>query len=202
MVSGHFQQSDPHDAPYLKLMEISDEMCKRLLHHEGLYYPLGLGPHGLVSEALLLHMKSPAIHGALNMIYRYGITEDETYAQKVYPYLRGVADFWEKDLVCRDGVYHVVGDGMHERTDGNIRDNGVPEDPVNTLGYLKTFFTWMPRISEALDLDLADQAVSFRPTIPARMRPTQTSRATVAGSPNRMIPNKTVPTAPMPVQTA
>ena len=69
------------------------------------------------------------------------------------PYLRGVADFWEKDLVCRDGVYHVVGDGMHERTDGNIRDNGVPEDPVNTLGYLKTFFTWMPRISEALDLD-------------------------------------------------
>ena len=63
MVSGHFQQSDPHDAPYLKLMEISDEMCKRLLHHEGLYYPLGLGPHGLVSEALLLHMKSPAIHG-------------------------------------------------------------------------------------------------------------------------------------------
>ena len=64
-----------------------------------------------------------------------------------------MADFWEKDLVCRDGVYHVVGDGMHERTDGNIRDNGVPEDPVNTLGYLKTFFTWMPRISEALDLD-------------------------------------------------
>ncbi|MFR5152762.1 MAG: hypothetical protein ACLTER_27370 [Ruminococcus sp.] len=55
--------------------------------------------------------------------------------------------------MCRDGVYHVVGDGMHERTDGNIRDNGVPEDPVNTLGYLKTFFTWMPRISEALDLD-------------------------------------------------
>ena len=95
-------------------------------------------------------MKSPAIHGALNMIYRYGISQIQSMPQKVYPYLRGVADFWEKDLVCRDGVYHVVGDGMHERTDGNIRDNGVPEDPVNTLGYLKTFFTWMPRISEAL----------------------------------------------------
>ena len=153
MVSGHFQQSDPHDAPYLKLMEISDEMCKRLLHHEGLYYPLGLGPHGVVSEALLLHMKSPALHGALNMIFRYGITEDEDYAWKVYPYLKGVADFWEKDLVCRNGVYHVVEDGMHERTDGNIRENGVPEDPVNTLGYLHTFFAWMPRISAALGLD-------------------------------------------------
>lgn len=42
---------------------------------------------------------------------------------------------------------------MHERTDSNIRENGVPEDPVNTLGYLKTFFTWMPVISEALELD-------------------------------------------------
>ncbi len=42
---------------------------------------------------------------------------------------------------------------MHERTDGNIRENGVPEDPVNTLGYLKTFFTRLPKISEALELD-------------------------------------------------
>lgn len=153
MVSGHFQQSDPHDSPYLKLMDISGEMAERLLHHEGLYYPLGLGPHGLVSEALLLHMKSPALHGALNMIFRYRLTEELSYAEKVYPFLRGVADFWEKDLVMRDGVYHIVGDGMHERTDRNIQENGVPEDPVNTLGYLKTFFTWIPVISEALELD-------------------------------------------------
>ena len=153
MVSGHFHQSDPHDSPYLKMMDISAEMSHRLLNHQGLYYPLGLGPHGVVSEALLLHMKSPALHGALNMIFRYRLTEDEEYAEKVYPFLRGVADFWENDLVCADGVYHVVGDGMHERTDSNIRENGVPEDPVNTLGYLKTFFTWMPVISEALELD-------------------------------------------------
>lgn len=153
MVSGHFQQSDPHDGPYLKLMDISSEMSERLLHHEGLYYPLGLGPHGVVSEALLLHMKSPALHGALNMIFRYRLTEDEAYAEKVYPFLRGVADFWEKDLVYREGVYHVTGDGMHERTDCNIRESGVPEDPVNTLGYLKTFFTWMPAVSSALGVD-------------------------------------------------
>ena len=40
----------------------------------------------------------------------------------------------------RDGVYHVVGDGMHERTDGNIRENGVPEDPVNTSGVSENIF--------------------------------------------------------------
>lgn len=153
MVSGHFSQSDPHDSPYLKLMDISSEMSERLLQHEGLYYPLGLGPHGVVSEALLLHMKSPALHGALNMIFRYRLTEDKAYAEKIYPFLRGIADFWEKDLVYRDGFYHVTGDGMHERTDENIREAGIPEDPVNTLGYLKTFYTWMPAISEALEVD-------------------------------------------------
>ena len=72
--------------------------------------------------------------------------------KKYIRFFGGVADFWEKDLVLRDGVYHVTGDGMHERTEENIRENGEPEDPVNTLGYLKTF-SWMPRISEALNLD-------------------------------------------------
>lgn len=38
--------------------------------------------------------------------------------------------------------------------------------------------------------------------MPVTIRPTQTSRATVAGSRNRKIPSATVPTAPMPVQTA
>ena len=88
------------------------------------------------------------------MIYRYEISQDTRYAWKVYPYLRGVAEFWEKDLVLRDGVYHVVGDGMHERTDGNIRENGVPEDPVNTLGVSENIFLpGFQKISEALELD-------------------------------------------------
>lgn len=169
MVSGHFAQSDPHDSPYLKLQEISGEMSRRLLHHDGLYYPLGLGPHGMVSEALLLHMKSPAVHGALNMIFRYRLTEDAEYARRVYPFLRGVADFWEKDLVERDGYLHVVGDGMHERTDQSIREDGVPEDPVNTLGYLKVFFTWMEKISRDLGLDEEKRACWAR--IAGRLAP-------------------------------
>jgi hypothetical protein len=153
LVSGHFKQADPHDKPYLDLLDISREMSKRLLSHEGAYYPLGLGPHGMVSEALLLYMKSPAVHGALNMLIRYRLTEDLDYARKVYPFLISVADFWEKDLVKRDGRYHIVGDGMHERVTRNIREEGYPEDPVNTLGYLKVFFDFMPKISRDLGIN-------------------------------------------------
>lgn len=153
MVAGHFAQSDPHDAPYLDLLTLAQEMSKRLLHHDGAYYPLGLGPHGCVSEALLLHMKSPAVHGALNMLQRYFLTEDEAYARRVYPFLKSVATFWEQDLVERDGIYHVVGDGMHERVSRQVREEGLPEDPVNTLGYLRTFFAQLPLIAERLQMD-------------------------------------------------
>ncbi|MEE0955902.1 MAG: hypothetical protein U0L49_08855 [Eubacterium sp.] len=153
LVSGHFDQAAPHDQPYLDMLDLTREMSRRLLGHGGAYYPLGLGPKGMVSEALLLHMKSPAVHGAMNMLLRIRLTEDQAYARKVYPFLRSVADFWEADLVYRDGCYHVVDDGMHERTEENVRQNGAAEDPVNTLGYLKTFFTEMPMVSECLDLD-------------------------------------------------
>lgn len=43
---------------------------------------------------------------------------------------------------------------------------------------------------------------SLSPTIPAMMSPAQNNRPAVAGSPNKPIPSSTVPTAPIPVQTA
>ena len=153
LAAGRFEQADPHDAPYLDMLDLGREMSLRLLGHPGVYLPLGLGPKGMVSEALLLHMKSPAVHGALNMLLRWRLSMDREYLLRVYPYLRAVAEFWERDLVDRDGVLHVVGDGMHERTTRDIRENGVPEDPTNTLGYLRGFFTDLLDAAEWLGLD-------------------------------------------------
>jgi len=155
LASGHFEQSDPHDAPYLAMLDIGREMSLRLLKHPGVYLPLGLGPVGMVSEALLLHMKSPAVHGALNMLLRWRLSMDRDYLMRVYPYLSAVAEFWEHDLVERDGVLHVVDDGMHERVTRDILENGVPEDPANTLGYLRSFFADMIDASEWLGADAA-----------------------------------------------
>lgn len=153
LASGHFREADTHDAPYLAMLDLTREMSRRLAGHEGAYYPLGLGPQGMVSEALLLHMKSPAIHGALNMLMRWSYTYDAAYAEKIYPFLVSVADFWENDLVLREDGYHVVGDGMHERVTSDVMKNGLPEDPCNTLGYLRTFFRILPMISRQLGVD-------------------------------------------------
>ena len=153
MASGHFQQSDTHDAPYLAMLDIGREMSQRLLGHKGVYLPLGLGPAGMVSEALLLNMKSPAVHGAINMIMRYKLTMDKEYLKKIYPFLKSVADFWECDLELRNGKYNVVGDGMHERTTKAIDRNAPPLNPTNTLGYLKTFFGEMAAICSELGIE-------------------------------------------------
>ena len=153
LASGHFEQADPHDAPYLDMLDISREMGPRLLGHGGAYLPLGLGPKGMVSEALLLHMKSQGVHGALNMLMRWRLSMDKKYLLRVYPYLLSIAEFWQKDLVDRDGTLHAVGDGMHERVTRDILENGVPEDPTNTLGYLRSFFRDMILASRFLGLD-------------------------------------------------
>ena len=152
LAGGHFAQSDPHDQPYLDMLDIGREMSRRLLGHEGVLLPLGLGPKGMVSEALLLHMKSPAVHGALNMMMRWHLSMDRAYLRRVYPFMKAVATFWENDLVERDGVYHVL-DGMHERITRDILENGQPEDPSNTLGYLKSFFADMIEASAFLGVD-------------------------------------------------
>jgi len=159
LAAGHFEQADPHDAPYLDMLDIGREMSQRLLGHPGVYLPLGLGPKGMVSEALLLNMKSPAVHGALNMLLRWRLSMDRDYLRRVYPFLRSVAEFWEHDLVERDGALHVVGDGMHERTTRDVQLHGVPEDPTNTLGYLRSFYGDMLDASAWLGVDGDKRAV-------------------------------------------
>ncbi|WP_420111040.1 glycosyl hydrolase family 95 catalytic domain-containing protein [Pseudactinotalea sp.] len=153
LAAGHFEQADTHDAPYLAMLDIGREMSRRLLGHEGVYLPLGLGPAGMVSEALLLYMKSPAVHGAINMLIRYRLTLDRAYLRRVYPFLHAVAQFWELDLVEEGGRYRIVGDGMHERVTSNVQQNGLPENPSNTLGYLRTFFRQMADASRDLGID-------------------------------------------------
>lgn len=153
LASGHFPQADPHDAPYFAMMDIGREMSHRLYQHGGTCLPLGLGPKGMVSEALLLHMKSQAVHGATNMIMRYSLTLDRDYGRKIYPFLQSLADFWEADLIQKDGYLHIRDDSMHERTEDDVRKNGESMDPVNSLGYLKCLFRFLPVISRDLGLD-------------------------------------------------
>ena len=60
----------------------------------------------------------------------------------------------------------------------------------------------MDRNVAALATGACGHEPSFNPTTPARIKPRQPSRNSVAGSPSMAIPHAIPPTAPMPVHTA
>jgi hypothetical protein len=54
----------------------------------------------------------------------------------------------------------------------------------------------------ALPVTAAAHAVAFKPAIPAMISESQSRREAVAASPSSQMPSNTVPTLPIPVQTA
>jgi hypothetical protein len=145
--SGHFEQADPHDAPYLALMEQGKEMALRLLNHRGVYFPLGLGPKGLICENCLYGMKSQNAFALINVAMRWYMTYDPEYARKLYPLVREVADFWEDDLIFENGRYVATGDSAHE----SLGDPAV--NTISVLGYLRALYRLALSMSSELQLD-------------------------------------------------
>ena len=145
--SGHFEQADPHDAPYLSQLEQGSEMARRLLRHGGVYFAIGLGPRGLVCENGTWGMKSANVMPLVNIRLRWQLTYDEEYAWRVYPFVRRVVDFWVDDLKLVDGRYEVRGDSAHESY-GTEAIN-----PVSTLGYTRTAFKLALSMSSVLNID-------------------------------------------------
>lgn len=146
--SGHFEQADPHDAPYLATLDRAREMARRVLGHGGAHFPLGLGPKGLVCENGTWGMKSHNVQGLLNVAMRWYLTYDEDYALKVYPLIRAGADFWEGDLHFEDGRYAILNDTAHE-THGEQKT----KNPISSLGFVRATLRLAISISAALGID-------------------------------------------------
>lgn len=146
--SGHFEQADPHDAPYLATLDRAREMARRVLGHGGAHFPLGLGPKGLVCENGTWGMKSHNVQGLLNIAMRWYLTYDEGYALKVYPLIRAGADFWEGDLCFENGRYTIQNDTAQET-------HGVQGtmNPISSLGFVRATLRLAIRVSAALGID-------------------------------------------------
>jgi hypothetical protein len=87
--------------------------------------------------------------------WRWNLTYDLGYARKVYPLVRDVVDFWEDDLVFRDGRYVMRGDCSGEcgGTDAAQRS----ENASNGLSFLRATIRLALQLSEALQVDCTRQ---------------------------------------------
>jgi hypothetical protein len=103
-------------------------------------------PGWSIDLATFHNQKSGALFCALNMIMRWRLTHDLTYAEKVYPFLKGTAEFWDDYLVLKDGRYVSLNDAVAERSGDNT-------NPATTISFLKLFYPSLLEISRKLNRD-------------------------------------------------
>jgi alpha-L-fucosidase 2 len=169
--SNHIEISDPYDQPMLDYIEPAKKHARELLNCGGIYFPVGLGPKGfcasyypLTPEKMMKYyripdtgleggimfcgMKSNAVFVANNMLMRFYSTYDTAYAERVYPFMKEVANFWDEYLKLEDGRYVIYNDNFQENgpwlggPGGTWRQDfeNLDFNPTSSLGYLKMFY--------------------------------------------------------------
>lgn len=177
--SNHVELSDPYDTPILEYMEKGREHARAFLGKKGVYYPVGIGPKGWCSSMypltaadmkkvygitetgleggyMFLGQKSDAVFATANMFMRFYHTYDRTYAEKVYPFIREVADFWEDYLVFENGRYVSYNDCFWEVGPWEGKDykkNFGDINPTVSLGLCRMLFRGIIEMSQFLQKD-------------------------------------------------
>lgn len=179
--SNYIDLTDNFDRPVLDYMEKGKIHAQTLLQAKGIYYPVGIGPNGLVttrwpltpdemeqryatrentidSGYKFLGQKINAVFSVGNMLMRFYSTYDEKYIRKVYPYILECANFWEDYLKFEDGRYVIYMDHFNEVMP-NHRNKGIWRDRLGdfnstlSLGLVKMLFKGIIDASSFLNTD-------------------------------------------------
>ena len=135
--TNHVDLADPYDAPLLAWMPRGRGLARQL-HAHGLVYYTHLAPSPVWSgdNFRALDQKSDALFAAVNCVQRWRYTRDAAYARKVWPFLVGVADFWDHDLKLVDGRYIDINDAEDEHLWGPSED----VNPAAVIGFLDMLY--------------------------------------------------------------
>lgn len=108
----------------------------------GILLPVGAGPLGIETtrrnklleksfpgwiesgnvqdEGLFWGQKSNSAYAVVNMASHFYTTYDAHYTKQYYPFVKGVATFWENYLKWEGGRYVIYNDAVHEGTIGTV----------------------------------------------------------------------------------
>ena len=96
--------------------------------------------------------KSGALFAAVNCAMRWRYTLDTNYAARVYPYIKGVSDFWDNYLALSNNRYVDNTDAAAESgytTDAN---------PATTLAFIQLVYPALIQMSQVLNVDASRRA--------------------------------------------
>ncbi|CAE8668106.1 unnamed protein product, partial [Polarella glacialis] len=113
------------------------------------YFPGHILPFGVTGGSRGdLGQKQMGLFAAVPFLSFWRYTGSLSFARKAYPFLKGIAIFWECTLVqLDDGRFHDVHDCAEEIC---IPDGDVQPDPTVVLSLLPGFFTTLAEVAEAL----------------------------------------------------
>ncbi|ETZ24668.1 trehalose/maltose hydrolase [Pedobacter sp. V48] len=179
--SNYIDQTANFDQPLLDYMEKGKQHAKELLHIKGIYYPVGIGPKGLVTTRWpltpdemekryatrentidggykFLGQKINAVFSVGNMLMRFYSTYDTAYARKIYPYMLECANFWEDYLKFENGRYVIYMDHYGEvmpnlKNKGKWRDQLGDFNSTLSVGLVKMLFKGIIDVSRFLKVD-------------------------------------------------
>jgi len=163
--SNHIAQADPYHAPLLDFRERAQWYAQQALQIRGAYYPVGIGPKGIETsrnyptdgyarpghveqEGLFYHQRSNGAYGLVNVALRWYLTYERAYAEKLYPLVRDIVDFWEDYLKFEEGRYVIYRDSVHERS-----GNGNDFNSIVSLGLVRNAFELALDMSRELGKD-------------------------------------------------
>jgi len=146
--TNHVDLSDPYDAPILDWMKRGRGLAKELNAHGLVYYThLAPSPGWSADNFRALDQKSAALFAAVNCVQRWRYTRDTAYARKIWPFLTGVADFWDHDLKLVNGRYVDQNDAEDEHLWGPADDL----NPATVIGFLNMLYPALIDMSEQLN---------------------------------------------------
>ena len=153
--TNHVDLSDSYDAPILAWMERGRGLAKELHAHGLVYYThLAPSPGWSADNFRSLDQKSDALFAAVNCIQRWRYTRDAEYARKMWPFLTGVADFWDHDLKLENGRYVDQDDAEDEHLWGPAND----VNPATVIGFLHMLYPALIDMSEQLKMSEEERA--------------------------------------------
>lgn len=127
------------------------ETCRRDTFMEN-YYSGWIKEEHVQGDGFFMGQKSNSSYAVVNMSMHFYRTWDKAYAQRVYPFIQGVANFWKGYLSKEGDRYVIYNDAIHEGTIGTM-------NPILSLGLARMVLQTAIDMSEYLNEDTASREV-------------------------------------------
>lgn len=167
--SNHIEQAIPSNMPLLAVQDRGKYYAQKICGiEEGIMLPVGIGPLGIETtrrnklmeeyrdhwivngevedEGLFFGQKSNSAYAVFNMAQHFYMTYDQEYTKLYYPFVKGVATFWEKYLRFENNRYVIYNDAIHEGTIGTV-------NPILSLGLIPMVMKTAIDMSKDLNID-------------------------------------------------